>query len=415
MKTHIAEILQQEGYIAGWTTRRGRRGAGKTLIVTLKYGPNRERSIAGVRRVSQAGPAGLREGDQPAQGARRPRRRDHLHVGRSADRPAGRQAGRRRGSPRLRLVTGGVAHVANRTAAHPRARGVDVTIDGRDVTVKGPKGTLSHTVVEPITVERGRRHAAGHPARRRARQPGAARPDPHAGRQHGHRRHRGLLARRWRSSASVTACRPRAATWSSRSASATRSPVDAARGHLASRSRPRPASWSRASTSSRSARSRPTSARCASRSRTRARACGTRASRPPQGRKGWQVAMAAPRPSQAAPKRVAHAPPPAGPQEGLRHAGSVRAWSSPARSRHIYVQVVDDTAGHTLASASTLDDGHPGRDGDKKAKAAQVGKLVAERAKAAGIDRSSSTVVATATTAGSPRWPTRAREAGLEF
>jgi large subunit ribosomal protein L6 len=33
--------------------------------------------------------------------------------------------------------------------------GVDVTIDGRTVTVKGPKGTLTHTVIEPITVERG--------------------------------------------------------------------------------------------------------------------------------------------------------------------------------------------------------------------------------------------------------------------
>ena len=32
--------------------------------------------------------------------------------------------------------------------------GVDVTIDGRTVTVKGPKGTLSHTVIEPITIER---------------------------------------------------------------------------------------------------------------------------------------------------------------------------------------------------------------------------------------------------------------------
>jgi large subunit ribosomal protein L6 len=33
--------------------------------------------------------------------------------------------------------------------------GVDVTIDGRTVTVKGPKGTLSHTLIDPITVERG--------------------------------------------------------------------------------------------------------------------------------------------------------------------------------------------------------------------------------------------------------------------
>jgi large subunit ribosomal protein L6 len=35
----------------------------------------------------------------------------------------------------------------------PVPSGVEITIDGRDVTVKGPKGTLSHTVVEPITVE----------------------------------------------------------------------------------------------------------------------------------------------------------------------------------------------------------------------------------------------------------------------
>ena len=34
--------------------------------------------------------------------------------------------------------------------------GVDVAIDGRTVTVKGPKGTLSHTIVEPITIERSR-------------------------------------------------------------------------------------------------------------------------------------------------------------------------------------------------------------------------------------------------------------------
>jgi small subunit ribosomal protein S8 len=53
LKAHIAEILQQEGYIAGWAVEEAE--VGKTLVVDLKYGPNRERSIAGVRRVSKPG------------------------------------------------------------------------------------------------------------------------------------------------------------------------------------------------------------------------------------------------------------------------------------------------------------------------------------------------------------------------
>jgi small subunit ribosomal protein S8 len=53
IKTHIAEILQQEGYIAGWRAEDGEKG--KVLVIDLKYGPNRERSIAGVRRVSKPG------------------------------------------------------------------------------------------------------------------------------------------------------------------------------------------------------------------------------------------------------------------------------------------------------------------------------------------------------------------------
>ena len=53
IKTHICEILQQEGYIAGWTVEDGEKG--KVLSIDLKYGPNRERSIAGVRRVSKPG------------------------------------------------------------------------------------------------------------------------------------------------------------------------------------------------------------------------------------------------------------------------------------------------------------------------------------------------------------------------
>ncbi|TAM69438.1 MAG: 50S ribosomal protein L18 [Microbacteriaceae bacterium] len=55
-------------------------------------------------------------------------------------------------------------------------------------------------------------------------------------------------------------------------------------------------------------------------------------------------------------------------------------------ARHMFVQVVDDSKGHTLVSASTLEADLRGFDGDKKAKARRVGELVAERAKQAGID-----------------------------
>ena len=53
LKTHIAEILKQEGYISDWSVEDAR--VGQTLTMTLKYGPNRERSIAGIKRVSKPG------------------------------------------------------------------------------------------------------------------------------------------------------------------------------------------------------------------------------------------------------------------------------------------------------------------------------------------------------------------------
>ena len=55
-------------------------------------------------------------------------------------------------------------------------------------------------------------------------------------------------------------------------------------------------------------------------------------------------------------------------------------------NRHIVAQVIDDLKGHTLASASTLDTSIRGGEGDKSAQAKQVGALVAERAKAAGVE-----------------------------
>ena len=55
-------------------------------------------------------------------------------------------------------------------------------------------------------------------------------------------------------------------------------------------------------------------------------------------------------------------------------------------SRHIHVQVIDDLTGHTLAAASSIEADVRALDGDKSAQAAKVGELVAQRAKAAGID-----------------------------
>ena len=56
IKVGIAEILASEGYIAGWDVKDPSQGeVGKTLSITLKYGQNRERSLAGIRRISKPG------------------------------------------------------------------------------------------------------------------------------------------------------------------------------------------------------------------------------------------------------------------------------------------------------------------------------------------------------------------------
>lgn len=55
-------------------------------------------------------------------------------------------------------------------------------------------------------------------------------------------------------------------------------------------------------------------------------------------------------------------------------------------ARHVFVQVIDDGKGHTVASASTMENDLRSFDGDKSAKARRVGELVAERAKAVGVE-----------------------------
>jgi small subunit ribosomal protein S8 len=56
LKAGVAEILQQEGYIGSWRVEEPEAGAvGRSLVLSLKYGPSRERSLAGVRRISKPG------------------------------------------------------------------------------------------------------------------------------------------------------------------------------------------------------------------------------------------------------------------------------------------------------------------------------------------------------------------------
>ncbi|GAA4580990.1 50S ribosomal protein L18 [Planotetraspora phitsanulokensis] len=84
-------------------------------------------------------------------------------------------------------------------------------------------------------------------------------------------------------------------------------------------------------------------------------------------------------------------------------------------TRHLFVQIVDDTKGHTLVSASTMDVALRGAEGDKTDKAKKVGELLAQRAKTAGI-------TAVVFDRGGNRYAGRlaaladsAREGGLEF
>ena len=73
----------------------------------------------------------------------------------------------------------------------------------------------------------------------------------------------------------------------------------------------------------------------------------------------------------------------------------LRLSGTPARPRlaifrslnHIYAQVIDDTSGHTLAAASSLETGLKGATGTKSDDAKRVGQLVAERARTAGVDK----------------------------
>ena len=75
-------------------------------------------------------------------------------------------------------------------------------------------------------------------------------------------------------------------------------------------------------------------------------------------------------------------------RRAIRRASNGRARLSVFRSsKHIYAQVIDDTSGRTLAAASTVDKELKGSTSTKSEEAAAVGRLIAQRAKAAGVER----------------------------
>jgi small subunit ribosomal protein S8 len=56
IKANVAEVLKAEGYIATWSVEEPAEGTvGRSLVIELKFGPNRERSLAGIKRVSKPG------------------------------------------------------------------------------------------------------------------------------------------------------------------------------------------------------------------------------------------------------------------------------------------------------------------------------------------------------------------------
>ena len=171
---------------------------GKTLSITLKYGQNRERSIAGVRRISKPG---LRV---YAKSTGLPKVLGGLGIaiistsqGLLTDRQAHRNRRGRR-SRRLRLVSDETrrgtktchALAGCRSPSRPVSRSPSTASRSRSRARRARCSTASQ---EPITVARAENgELEVTPARRRAGEQVAARADPHPGRQHGRRRHRRL-------------------------------------------------------------------------------------------------------------------------------------------------------------------------------------------------------------------------------
>ena len=121
LKSAIAEVLKDEGYIKGFQTTG--EGATKTLKVELRYVGKNEPVLSGLKRISKPGSAGLLRSDRYPARVWRARCGDHFDLAWCDERRPGAQAarGRRNHLPRL-VRQEGKSHVSNRTHADPAAR-----------------------------------------------------------------------------------------------------------------------------------------------------------------------------------------------------------------------------------------------------------------------------------------------------
>ena len=103
-KVALADVLHREGYIGGYEVAPSPKGVGDVLTIKMKYSPDRDRTISGLRRVSTPGLRVYRKADSVPRGPRWPRCRRPVHIPRTDDRPRGAPSQGRRRSPLLRLV-----------------------------------------------------------------------------------------------------------------------------------------------------------------------------------------------------------------------------------------------------------------------------------------------------------------------
>ncbi len=109
LKEALAAILVREGYITSFKVTSDEKRPGSFLEVTMKYSPDRTRTISGVRRVSKPGLRVYTGADKVAARPRRPRCCRTVHQPGPHERPGGPQAPCRWRDPLLRLVTPGAA------------------------------------------------------------------------------------------------------------------------------------------------------------------------------------------------------------------------------------------------------------------------------------------------------------------